>query len=92
MLGNPVEQALGEVPLPTEITDDDTRYAVRAVVVHAPEAWPVGPLCRNDRAPHPCRLHRWGRRVLDAYGLTSSEIDELVERGDPAARVPERKS
>lgn len=82
---DPVGEALGEVPLPLYVTVEDLHFAVLAVVVHAPEQWPAGPVCRNDAAPHPCRLHRWGRRVLQMYGLSDQEIDELVERGDPQA-------
>ncbi len=92
MTENPAEQALGELPLPPHVSTEDVQFAVRAVVVHSPELWPDGPLCRNDRAPYPCRLHRWGRRVLKIHGLTEQEIDELVSQGDPEARVPERRS
>lgn len=86
--GDPVGEVLGEVPLPPYVTAEDVRFAVRAVVVHAAELWPAGPVCRNDGAPYPCRLHRWGRRVLRLRGLSDHEIDELVERGDPDASVP----
>ena len=88
---NAVDQALGEVPLPAYLTAEDVQFAVRAVVVHTAEQWPTGAFCRNDRAPYPCRLNRWGRRVLTAYGLSEPEIDALVAQGDPAAAVPERR-
>lgn len=33
---------------------------------------------------HPCRLHRWGLRVLDRRGLTGRQIADLVaERTAP---------
>ncbi len=85
---DPIGEVLGEIPLPPRVTTEDMQFAVRAVVVHAPQAWPAGPVCRNDRAPYPCRLHRWGRRVLTIAGLTDAEIDDLVERGDPTAMPP----
>ncbi|HEY0698397.1 MAG TPA: hypothetical protein VGD43_11380 [Micromonospora sp.] len=74
---------LGEIPLPPYVTGEDAGFAVRAVVVHAPEAGATGDRCRNDGAPHPCRLHRWGRRVLALRGLTPAEVDRLVERDAP---------
>ncbi|MDG4802619.1 hypothetical protein [Micromonospora sp. WMMD980] len=77
--------ALREIPLPPYVTVEDVQFAVRAVVVHAPRTWSGGTICRNDASPHPCRLHRWGRRVLGLRGLPPAEIDALVERGDPTA-------
>ncbi|MER6592060.1 hypothetical protein ABT214_09435 [Micromonospora purpureochromogenes] len=55
-----VEKVLGELPMPPYVTGEHVRLAVRAVVVHSPESWPAGPMCRSDRTPYPCRLHRWG--------------------------------
>ncbi|WP_405094637.1 hypothetical protein [Micromonospora sp. NBC_01412] len=80
-------ETLREIPLPPYITGEDAQFAVRAVVVHAPRRWSGGTVCRNDASPHPCRLHRWGRRVLTLRGLRSAEIDALVERGDPTVTV-----
>ncbi|PPA58659.1 hypothetical protein [Micromonospora chalcea] len=73
-----IDRILGDIPLPPYVTAEDVTFAVRAITVHAPEQWPEGPRCRNDRAPHPCRLHRWGRRVLDQRGLTDRQIHALV--------------
>ncbi|MEU8260506.1 hypothetical protein AB0C02_07780 [Micromonospora sp. NPDC048999] len=81
----PSGEVLREIPLPPYVTGEDAQFAVRAVVVHAPRSWSGGTICRNDASPHPCRLHRWGRRVLVLRGLRPAEIDELIERGDPAA-------
>ncbi|MEO3777176.1 hypothetical protein ABGB16_10065 [Micromonospora sp. B11E3] len=81
-------ESLREIPLPPYVTGEDVHFAVRAVVVHAPRRWSGGTICRNDASPHPCRLHRWGRRVLALRGLRAAEIDALVERGDPTAVVP----
>ena len=88
---DPIDEALGEVPLPPYVTAEDAKFAVRAVVVHAAEQWPSGLMCRNDGATHPCRLHRWGRRVLTMYGLSEAEVDGLAERGDPTAPVARRR-
>ncbi|WP_246384454.1 hypothetical protein [Micromonospora carbonacea] len=79
---------LGEVPVPASLTPEDVRLAVRAVVVHAAEEWPSGALCRNDGASYPCRLHRWGRRVLEAHGLNGRQIDALIRHGNPFVHVP----
>ena len=73
-----IDNILGELPLPPYVTAEDVGFAVKAVTVHAPEQWPDGPRCRNDRAPHPCRLHRWGRRVLNRRGLTDRQIQTLI--------------
>ncbi|MFG2056787.1 hypothetical protein ACGFI9_22465 [Micromonospora sp. NPDC048930] len=85
---DPIDQILGEVPVPAPLTPEDVRLAVRAVVVHAAEEWPAGPKCRNDGASYPCRLHRWGRRVLEAHGLNERQIDALVRHGNPFVHVP----
>ena len=73
-----IDRILGDIPLPPYVTAEDVTFAVRAITVHAPEQWPEGPRCRNDRAPHPCRRHRGGRRVLDLRGLTDRQILTLV--------------
>ena len=70
------------------MTPEDVRLAVRAVVVHTAEEWPNGPLCRNDGASYPCRLHRWGRRVLENHGLNERQIDALIRHGNPFVHVP----
>lgn len=80
--------ALREIPLPPYVTAEDAQFAVRAVVVHAPRRWSGGTVCRNDASPHPCRLHRWGTRVLALRGLRAGDIAALIERGDPAAPLP----
>ncbi|MEV5767894.1 hypothetical protein AB0L34_25435 [Micromonospora sp. NPDC052213] len=84
-----VERVLGELPVPWFVTAEDLELAIRAVLAHAPESWRAGPLCRSDRTPYPCRLHRWGRRVLRSRGLTEQAVDELVARGDRLVRVPD---
>ncbi|MFC0005642.1 hypothetical protein [Micromonospora siamensis] len=83
-------EVLREIPMPPQVTGEDVQFAVRAVVVHAPRRWSGGTICRNDAHPFPCRLHRWGRRVLTLRGLRPAEIDALVERGDPGAVVSPR--
>lgn len=88
--GEPSGEVLREIPLPPYVTVEDAQFAVRAVVVHAPRLWSGGTVCRNDASPHPCRLHRWGTRVLAQRGLRPAEIAALIERGDPAAEVPHR--
>jgi hypothetical protein len=74
--------------MPAPLTPEDVRLAVRAVVVHTAEEWPTGPLCRNDGASYPCRLHRWGRRVLEAHGLNERQIEALIRHGNPFVHVP----
>jgi hypothetical protein len=78
---DPVGMVLGEVPMPRRMTGEYIRLALRAVLVHTVEEWPDRSICRNDRAPHPCRVARWGRRVLRRTGLTDAAIDALVAAG-----------
>ncbi|MEU8183157.1 hypothetical protein AB0B85_19605 [Micromonospora sp. NPDC049044] len=70
-----------ELPLPPYVTREDVVFALRAVTVHGPEQRLDGERCRKDDARHPCRLHRWGRRVLHERGLTDGQIQTLVEGG-----------
>ncbi|MCZ7420363.1 hypothetical protein O7605_12640 [Verrucosispora sp. WMMA2121] len=79
-----IDDALGEIPLPPYITAEDVTFALRAINVHAAEQWPDGPRCRNDRAPHPCRLHRWGRRILAMRGLTDQQITTMLAEQEAA--------
>ncbi|MEV4655578.1 hypothetical protein [Micromonospora sp. NPDC049301] len=81
-----IEEILGELPLPPYVTAEDIGFAVKAVTVYASEQWPDGPRCRNDRAPHPCRLYRWGRRVLDQRGLTARQIRTLIAEQEASQR------
>ncbi|MEV4810075.1 hypothetical protein [Micromonospora avicenniae] len=76
---------LDDFPLLTPVSDDDVTLAVRAVLVHAPEQWAAGPLCRSERVPYPCQLARWGRGRLRSAGLTEARVDELIAAGDPDA-------
>ncbi|MFC4018834.1 hypothetical protein ACFOW4_12895 [Micromonospora sp. GCM10011542] len=46
--------------------------------MHAAEQWRGGLRCRNDRARHPCPLHRWVCRVRDQRGLTDRQIRVLI--------------
>ncbi|MEV5765417.1 hypothetical protein AB0L34_12720 [Micromonospora sp. NPDC052213] len=88
--GEPSGEVLREIPLPPYVTAEDAQFAVRAVVVHAPRNWSGGTVCRNDASPHPCRLHRWGVRVLAQRGLRPADIAALIAGGDPTAEPPRR--
>ncbi|MEU6022116.1 hypothetical protein [Micromonospora sp. NPDC047134] len=79
-----LDDVLGDIPLPPHITAEDVSFALRAITVHAAQEWPDGPRCRNDRAPHPCRLHRWGRRVLTQRGLTDQQITTMLAEQEAA--------
>jgi hypothetical protein len=71
---------LDEYPVDSVNARYDARYAQMAVVIHQGEDWPSGRLCRNCHAPFPCRLARWGVRVLVAAGWTSRDMALLVSR------------
>jgi hypothetical protein len=81
-----IDEILGELPLPPFVTAEDITFAVKALTVHAAEQWPNGQRCCNDGAPHPCRLHRWGRRVLDQRGLTDRQIRALIAEQEAPQR------
>ncbi|SCG38666.1 hypothetical protein GA0070560_102298 [Micromonospora halophytica] len=87
-----MEKVLGELPVPWVVTVEDIKLALRALLVHRPEQWPTGSLCRSDRTPYPCLLHRWARRVLRSRGLTDDVIDTLAERGGTLVGVPGGRS
>jgi hypothetical protein len=71
---------------------DGLRGAVRAVAVHAAEPWPHTVICRNDRAPFPCRWHRWGMETLRAAGWSDEDIataaQTLQEEGAGRSATP----
>jgi hypothetical protein len=60
----------------------DQSLAKWLLVTHQPESWPQGLLCRNDRAPWPCRLHNWGAAVLLDAGWPDEAITEFIERAE----------
>jgi hypothetical protein len=78
---------LDEYPVDTVNAERDVRYAQKALVIHQGEDWPTGRFCRNCHARFPCRLARWGVRVLVAAGWTSRDMAHLVERAE-AGDVP----
>lgn len=80
------DDAPDDLPMPPYVTAEDVVFALRAVTVHAPEQRPDGQRCRKDAAPHPCRLHRWGRRVLGKRGLTDEQVRTLLAGGTVALR------
>ncbi|HEY0699461.1 MAG TPA: hypothetical protein VGD43_16820 [Micromonospora sp.] len=76
----PIDHKPDELPVPPDATTEDERLATLAVVEHVPEHH-AGLVCRIDRAAYPCRLHRWGRRVLAQRGLTGADIARLIALG-----------
>jgi hypothetical protein len=58
-------------------TEEDVQVAQRALLVHVVEHWPHGDFCRNCKAPFPCRLARWGYRVLKLANWSDQAIAEL---------------
>ncbi|WP_327032446.1 hypothetical protein [Micromonospora ureilytica] len=79
-------ESTDDLPLPPYVTKEDVVFALRAVSVHGPEQRPDGERCRKDYARHPCRLHRWGRRVLQKRGLTETQVQTLISGGTVALR------
>ncbi|MDG4837295.1 hypothetical protein O7631_12290 [Micromonospora sp. WMMD967] len=75
--------SVDDLPLPPHVTMEDVVVALRTVTVHTPEQ-SDGARCRKDEAAHPCRLHRWGRRVLEQRGLTDEQVRTLIAGGTVA--------
>ncbi|TYC07140.1 hypothetical protein FXF53_00595 [Micromonospora sp. WP24] len=75
---------LADFPVLVPVTDEDLTIAALAVLVHVPESWPQGLLCRSERVPYPCRLTRWGHATIAAAGLSSDDVGALV--GVPGVR------
>ncbi|MET7947694.1 hypothetical protein [Micromonospora sp. NPDC005324] len=81
-----IDEITDDLPMPPYVTTEDVVFALRAVTVHAPEQRPDGERCRKDEAAYPCRLHRWGRRVLEQRGLTDEQVQTLIAGGTVALR------
>ncbi len=70
-----VVEGVDEYPVDLENVGRDSGLARWAVRVHQRQEWPHGLMCRNDRQVWPCRLYRWGHRVLVAAGWSQADID-----------------
>lgn len=81
------DEALVDYSMEPAEAQRDLRYAQMAVVIHQGEDWPAGRVCRNCHAPFPCRLARWGGRVLTLVGWTPLDVAYLLERAK-AGEVP----
>jgi hypothetical protein len=62
------------------VSREELRLALRAVLVHTAQQWPGGVYCSCDRSPFPCRLRRWGERVLLSAGWQQEQIDGIVRQ------------
>jgi hypothetical protein len=73
---------LDDFPTPVDRVEAerDLRYGQMAVVIHQGEDWPSGRPCRNCHAPWPCRVYRWGFRVLLAAKWSTADIAHLEAR------------
>jgi hypothetical protein len=78
----PVEEIDQEYAVDADRAEQDLIYGQMAVVIHQPEDWPAGPLCRNCRGPWECPLHNWGVRILLAAGWTDEDMAELVRHAE----------
>lgn len=65
-------------PVELTVTKEELRLAVRAVQLHTAQRWPSGTYCRDDRSPYPCRLRRWGERMLLCAGWRHEDIEALA--------------
>ncbi len=70
----------GGYPVNIDHAAADVTAAIKAVTIHVAEDWPDGRFCRNCHARHPCRLRRWGERVLQAAGWNDVNTIRPPER------------
>jgi hypothetical protein len=75
-----LEEFLG--PTDRAEAERDLCFGQKAVVIHRGEDWPAGRVCRNCHEPWPCRLHRWGLRVLVTAGWGAADVAQLVARAE----------
>jgi hypothetical protein len=66
-------------PEPVLAVGEQLDYGRQAVTVHVPQSWPQGMICRNCRASYPCRIVRWGMRLLQAQGWELADAVDLIE-------------
>jgi hypothetical protein len=62
------------------VSRDEMRLALRAVLLHTAQQWPGGAYCHSDRSPFPCRMRRWGERVLLAAGWDAERVESIVRQ------------
>jgi hypothetical protein len=74
--------AAADLPVDTTVTQEQLWLAVRAVLIHTAQRWPSGVYCANDRSPYPCRMRRWGERVLLSAGWRGEDIAALARQAD----------
>ena len=67
-------------PGQSAVTREELRLALRAVLMHTAQQWPGGVYCSNDRSPYPCRMRRWGERVLLAAGWEHERIQAIAQQ------------
>jgi hypothetical protein len=77
-------------PESAAVAGDELQLAVRAVLVHTAQDWPGGVYCSSDRSPFPCRLRRWGERVLRDAGWSDDDIAALLHNAEEG--TPPRQS
>ncbi|MDT4987801.1 MAG: hypothetical protein QOI74_1895 [Micromonosporaceae bacterium] len=62
------------------VSRDEMRLALRAVLLHTAQQWPGGAYCGSDRSPFPCRMRRWGERVLLSAGWQADRVEAIVRQ------------
>jgi hypothetical protein len=72
--------SLDDIPIDVGQARFDIGYAQRAVIVHQGQDWPGGRFCQNCHGRWPCRMCRWGVRVLLLGGWSHDDIRHLVAR------------
>lgn len=57
----------------------------RIAVVHVPQEWPHGVVCRNCHANFPCAAAQWAFEVLRGAGWDVSDLFDLLETNECGA-------
>ena len=79
-LGAAWDEARATVLPATDLSRDEQRdFGRRAAVVHVPQSWPHGSYCHNCGHSYPCRLAKWGMRMLQDQGWELADLVKLIE-------------
>jgi len=63
-------------------SNQELAHARRIAVVHVPQEWPHGVICRNCHSVFPCALAQWALGVLKAMRWELCDVLELLESAE----------
>jgi len=60
-------------------SNEQLKHARRIAMVHVPQKWPHGVVCRNDHSLYPCAPALWAYEVLKTMRWDISDLMDLLE-------------